>query len=695
MFKPKGSLASTKSVPNLSALKTQQSSSSGTNAHHPPPTTTSTTTTTASNNLTQATTALSYYYAHTPLPPHHQHLLNSLSSETPQLSVDDVQQLSEMLYFPKYKKATHSAVCYRCKHQIIQIAFEVNNESGVAPKQALLKVYDPNNYNLSLYSDNDGTSTSGSNNTEGVPPSSVDTNEASSVALAATESVHKETVSSPAVSSSLDPSSSFLNSNSNLMNEANNNNIMSQHTPPESPLLSVNTSNLSELSSMSSENNSSSTSQQPSTPHTRAVTFALPPTAPTKKSPLDMNPLFRESFANIKTPTSKLSQQEKQDKKRFSFNPNAKKKEAQQKQLQLEKQKEEQQLKFQQRMTQLTEEVEQLEPCVISNEEYEMNVEFVKQLYQYVSNTVQIDTPLCMECMEQVASQLNIQLEKSKEEENIYQDHYSKLLHDNRRNESETDLENELHQLEEEEKLLRLELDMLQRQEEDLSTLERSQMSKEEQFSDLQQRYWKEYNDFHNELLLYNEEREAVQQRIVHVSKEMEKLNSTNIFNDAFHIWYEGHFGTINNFRLGKLSTQNVEWNEINAAWGQAALLLFSLSKHKHFAFSKYKIIPMGSFSKIETLDNKNSYDLFGGGSNGGLFWQSKFDKAMVAFLYCLKEIGTFAEKQDTYFELPYKITDDKIGGKSIKLGNDENWTRACKYVLTDLKYLISFCVSK
>lgn len=655
MFKPKGSLVSTKSVPNLSALKTQQSSSSssGTNVH--PSSSTMGTSSTTANNLTQATTALSYYYAHTPLPPHHQHLLNSLSSESPQLSVDDVQQLSEMLYFPKFKKATHSAVCYRCKHQIIQIAFEVNNENGTAPKQALLKVYDPNNYNLSLYSDNEGTASTVGNSEGASFSSSVDIAEASSLAVAATESIHRETISSPTVvASSLDPSSSsFMNSNNSSMNEAN---ITNQQTPPESPILSssVNTNNLSELSSTSSENNSS----QPPNSHSRTVTFALPPITSTKKSPLEMNPLFRESFANIKSPTtlaSKLSQQEKQDKKRFSFNPNAKKKEAQQKQLQLEKQKEEQQLKFQQRMTQLTEEVELLEPCVISNEEYEMNVEFVKQLYQYVSNTVQIDTPLCMECMEQVAGQLNIQLEKIKEEEKIYQDHYSKFLQDNQHNESESDLENELRQLEEAEKLLRQELDMLQKQEEDLSTLERSQIDKEEQFSELQQRYWKEYNDFHNELLLYNEEREAVQQRIVNVSKEMEKLNSTNIFNDAFHIWYEGHFGTINNFRLGKLPTQNVEWNEINAAWGQAALLLFSLSKHKHFAFSKYKIIPMGSFSKIETLDNKNSYDLFGGGSNGGLFWQSKFDKAMVAFLYCLKEIGTFAEKQDTYFELPYK----------------------------------------
>lgn len=40
---------------------------------------------------------------------------------------------------------------------------------------------------------------------------------------------------------------------------------------------------------------------------------------------------------------------------------------------------------------------------------------------------------------------------------------------------------------------------------------------------------------------------------------------------------------------------------------------------------------------------------------------------------------------------VPYEIQDDKIGGLTIKLmGNEpEKWTRACKFLLTDLKWLV------
>lgn len=56
-------------------------------------------------------------------------------------------------------------------------------------------------------------------------------------------------------------------------------------------------------------------------------------------------------------------------------------------------------------------------------------------------------------------------------------------------------------------------------------------------------------------------------------------LQRTNIFNDSFFIWHQGPYATINGNRLGRLptsSTQNqqVDWPEVNAAWGCAALLL-------------------------------------------------------------------------------------------------------------------------
>ncbi|CAN0355767.1 unnamed protein product, partial [Hapterophycus canaliculatus] len=44
--------------------------------------------------------------------------------------------------------------------------------------------------------------------------------------------------------------------------------------------------------------------------------------------------------------------------------------------------------------------------------------------------------------------------------------------------------------------------------------------------------------------------------------------------NDCFHIWHQGPFGTINGFRVGRLNAHMVDWQEVNAGVGQAAIVL-------------------------------------------------------------------------------------------------------------------------
>lgn len=81
---------------------------------------------------------------------------------------------------------------------------------------------------------------------------------------------------------------------------------------------------------------------------------------------------------------------------------------------------------------------------------------------------------------------------------------------------------------------------------------------------------------------------------------QLDKLQRTNVFNATFHIWHKGHFGTINNFRLGRLPSAPVDWSEINAAWGQTALLLSALARKINLTFDKYRLVPYGNHSYIE-----------------------------------------------------------------------------------------------
>jgi hypothetical protein len=95
----------------------------------------------------------------------------------------------------------------------------------------------------------------------------------------------------------------------------------------------------------------------------------------------------------------------------------------------------------------------------------------------------------------------------------------------------------------------------------------------------------------------------------------------------------------------------------------------------------------------MERISDKSTYELFGSSdiSLGRLFWYRRFDNGMVAFLQCLSELSGHAEAQDKNFRLPHKIDRDKIGEMSIKIqfNNEETWTKALKYMLTDLKYLL------
>ena len=67
--------------------------------------------------------------------------------------------------------------------------------------------------------------------------------------------------------------------------------------------------------------------------------------------------------------------------------------------------------------------------------------------------------------------------------------------------------------------------------------------------------------------------------QIDHSTAQLDRLERTNIYNDVFHIWYDGPFGTISGFRLGRTSSHPVPWEEINAAWGQAVLLLHTMAQ--------------------------------------------------------------------------------------------------------------------
>uniref|UniRef100_A0A5F9CBP1 Atg6 BARA domain-containing protein n=1 Tax=Oryctolagus cuniculus TaxID=9986 RepID=A0A5F9CBP1_RABIT len=112
--------------------------------------------------------------------------------------------------------------------------------------------------------------------------------------------------------------------------------------------------------------------------------------------------------------------------------------------------------------------------------------------------------------------------------------------------------------------------------------------------------------EFKRQQLELDDELKSVENQMHYAQMQLDKLKKTNVFNATFHIWHSGQFGTINNFRLGRLPSVPVEWNEINAAWGQTVLLLHALANKMGLKFQRYRLVPYGNHSYLESLTDKS-----------------------------------------------------------------------------------------
>jgi len=235
----------------------------------------------------------------------------------------------------------------------------------------------------------------------------------------------------------------------------------------------------------------------------------------------------------------------------------------------------------------------------------------------------------------------------------------------------------------------------------------------------------------------------------------IELYSRCNVTNDCFYIWHRGKYGTINGLRIGyvdnqtngqvpsegdkgtstsngylrmggsnghtksissavrRSSTQNhsssqskITWLEVNTALGLAAHLLFILQKKQDsfIRFTSYEIMPMGSYTKIgeKQQDPKPPiwYNLYYNDEHSLSFLFSQrriFNKALNGIGRCLADAIECAKKRDRTLVMPYSIVINAQGILSIEnlpitLGNNgDEWTRAMKYFLTDLKWLVVY----
>ena len=162
-----------------------------------------------------------------------------------------------------------------------------------------------------------------------------------------------------------------------------------------------------------------------------------------------------------------------------------------------------------------------------------------------------------------------------------------------------------------------------------------------------------------------------------------------------------------------------VSWPEINSSLAMAALLLVTLQQKPNsgFIFRTHEIIPMGKHTKIGVRQPNGKpsilYNLcYDEDSFVGTFLQMgryrNFNTALSGLFMCLREAAEAASERDKAIVLPHPIqvngVEIMIGGLPITYGvtgrisvtnnsvpDGEQWTRAMKYFLTDLKWLVTY----
>ncbi|XP_037072612.1 beclin-1-like protein [Pollicipes pollicipes] len=325
-------------------------------------------------------------------------------------------------------------------------------------------------------------------------------------------------------------------------------------------------------------------------------------------------------------------------------------------------------------------------------------VKMAAKLFDMLSTSTEVDHPMCEECADLVTEGLELELAGVRQESALYRDFVQQLRREPPIDADVDALDTELEQLAGEEQQLLEELRTLKLEESQLQEQLQQEEQEKERLEQEEERFWREFCNYRKQLIVADEDYRSLSSRLDYTTSQLEKLKKTNVFNATFHIWHSGHFGTINNFRLGRLPSVPVDWWEINAAWGQTALLLTALARKIGLQFSKYKIVPFGNHSYIQVLSDGRELPLYGAGGFK-FIWNPKFDAAMVAFLECLQELQEKIESGDAKFRLPYKVSKGKIEDPQagtaysvkIQLNSEEHWTKALKYMLTNLKWGIAW----
>lgn len=339
-------------------------------------------------------------------------------------------------------------------------------------------------------------------------------------------------------------------------------------------------------------------------------------------------------------------------------------------------------------------------------------IKSLHQVFDILSTNEDVSHPMCVECSHLLTENYKLKFDQSQREKEYYLTFLKKLKereNDARADDTDSKISetaNELQQLQDLEQAKLKELEDLE------STFDDLNIQLDDLNNQLTHLNRNELNDIMQLKNALNLELQLKQNRLDQAKalyqkhlNHLDELRTLNIYAKLFEILFDkkDSCGRINGFRIG----YKVPWPEINVALGQVVLLLVFLMKRLDLTLDSYKLVPMGSKSYIVKhatraleesdprtrtnsvlqLYSSNEFTL------GKLFNFNKMDVSMIALLEILSQFETKLASLDEELELPYKISarHDSIGGKSIRVTSNGQWTEACRYLLINLNWILTY----
>lgn len=223
----------------------------------------------------------------------------------------------------------------------------------------------------------------------------------------------------------------------------------------------------------------------------------------------------------------------------------------------------------------------------------------------------------------------------------------------------------------------------------------------EKTLSKIDKRFWKKFGNWKIASNQYNEEIGSIQNELDKSQEKLYIMRNTNVWNDLFHIWADGHFGTVNDLRLGIRCFGNVfesSTNEVSSALGLVALLISFMAEKLNAPNGCIKFL--GSLSSIED-EAGEEYPLHMENINKSFMTSSevkKFDRGILTLVKYVKRLSDIVVSLDPNYHLPIPMTENGDVGSYLprrKKNTEEDWTHAMKQFLINVKHLFDWVIKR